>query len=112
MKKEKILGLTHTEKMWLIQVKPTALAVKYLNAVLKQYDPSGYGLEFYDCDIENFSPKYKKWKNKSSMFFAGNECCYVFFMEDRIEILLRKDNEMFEKLKNEFLRYFEFVKPK
>ncbi len=112
--KEKIKSIVHTEKIWWIRVKPTDNSLLLIDKILKKYDPTGlgWGLEDYTCDQERKSERlvYNKWKNKSMNFYSEIESGYLFFMQDRIDILLRKESKLFEKLKKEFLKHFEFVK--
>ena len=116
MKQEKIKSISHKEKVWWIKVRPTNNSIKYLHEILKKYDGYGYGLDWNcNCDVypkEKFTTNYKEWKNREFSFFSHEECGYIFFMDDRIEIILRKEAKLFSKLKKEFLKNFEFIKSK
>ncbi len=112
MKKEKLISLTNMDKTLWFTVSATSFSVEYINTILKKYS-SIDGLEGCSCeDMEKFSTKYRCWNNRKFTFFTGDECGYIFFMKDRIEVILRKESKLFNKLKKEFLDYFEFKKSK
>ena len=120
MEKEKIKSISHTEKVWLIRVKPTSRSVEYINNILTKFNLNNAGVEttYLDwCDCcddkpHKFSLNYSEWKNQSIDFYPDEDSGYIFFMEDRIEILLLKNSKLFDKLRDEFLEYFEMIKPK
>ena len=98
--------------LWL-RVSATSFSVEYINIILKKYGSAIDSLE--GCsgeDMEKFSTEYRCWNNREFTFFTGDECGYIFFMKNRIEVILRKESKLFNKLKKEFLDYFEFKKPK
>ena len=108
MKKEKLIWLSHNEKVWWARVPANNISLGYLNKILLKYDPQEYGLEIdpiFDSKLD-----YPSWKNRGFDFFTDNECGYLFFMEKEIHVLLFKDSKLFEKLKDEFLKYFKFLK--
>lgn len=125
MGKEKIKSISHNQKVWNIRVSSTSKSINYINKILTKLDPQNLRLSgtYLDnwCDFcdqcENnkphkFSLNYKWWRNNSLHFYFDEDAGYIFFMEDRVEILLLKDSKLFYKLRDEFLRYFEIVKPK
>lgn len=68
--KEKIFWLSNTEKVLWLRLAPTNNSIRYINAILKKYDPFGWGLEDIDeCSGEKFSTKYAIWKNQEFSFF-------------------------------------------
>ncbi len=109
--KGKIFALSNTEKVLWLRLAPTNNSVKYINNILKKYDPFGKGLEDIDeCSGKKFSTKYAIWKNREFNFFSDNECVYIFFMVDKIVVILRKDSKLFNDLKKDFLNHFELKK--
>lgn len=109
-KKEKIKSISHSDKIWWISVRPTPTSIIYINKILKNFDPQELGLEDCSCELgEKFSSKYNFWKNRGISFFVDNECGYIFFMEDKVNILLRKESKLFDGLRKAFLGYFEII---
>lgn len=109
--KGKIFWLSNTKKVLRFRINAASSSIQYINTILKKYDPFGYGLEDIDaCSGKKFSTKYTIWKNREFSFFPDDECVYIFFMADKIVIILRKDSKLFNKLKKDFLNHFEFKK--
>lgn len=102
MKKEKIISSHNTEKMWWIRVRPSSNSVRYIDKILKGLDPQGLGLgleeDYYDKVGKIFSYNYRSWNGGHYYFFVDNECGYIFFMKNGIEILLRTETKLFDKL--------------
>jgi len=107
--KPKILSMTNTEKVLWLRVTPSAKSVEIIDKILRKFDSHGFGLE---ADKQDFSPRYKNWVNSEEEFLSELECGYIIFSEAKIHVLLRKETKLFDKLKAEFLKNFEFMKPK
>lgn len=109
IKKEKIKSISHSEKMWWIKINPTTKAVKFIHDIIREHSPDGWGLEL-SAKLTN--PTYKNWKNYETKFYNDLECGYLIFRKTHINLLLRKDCKLFNKLKKSILEHFEFVKTK
>ena len=105
--KEKIKGLSHTENVFWMRVKPTPMSLRYIHWVLTDNgDYFGLGTE----SKEDFNPIYSNFINNDLRFFNDNECGYIIFTKTHINIILRKETRMFEKLKADFFKRFEMIK--
>ncbi|MBW3022634.1 hypothetical protein KY308_00840 [Candidatus Woesearchaeota archaeon] len=104
--KPKIKSVTNTEKMLWLRLTPSMQTVKLIHQILKKYDPYCWGLVSHESD---FAPKYKDWINMYQYFFSNLECGYVIFTEPEIHLMLRKETKVFDKLKIEFMKNFEFA---
>ncbi len=107
-KMEKIIWLSHTEKIWWARLTPSDKSVIKIHKILKKHNPDGWGLWLYDNE---FNPDYKKWINSDHHFFNDIESGYIIFVKPHINLLLRKDSPLFNKLRDDFLKSFKFKDP-
>ncbi|GEM_PF-2673787 len=112
MKKEKIKGLSNTEKVWWIKVSPTNRSIELLDEIMRKYD--SIGLLIYDEKIGyERIPKIEECDNLDfKIINKYEESGYIIFTKNHINIILLKNCKYFNKLKEEIENNFELKENK
>jgi hypothetical protein len=104
----KIISSSNTGKTLWISIKLDDEVIKKIQEIILEIDKNSMGLEEYDDKVGKYLPS-SEIVNRNYRFFNDEESLYLFFFQDYVALILRKESKYFKKLKKLFFDNFEFV---